>query len=305
MKKVPKHKVIYSFSSKHKPVEHVKPGERVLLELEDAFGGQVKDENVPIDELDWSMVNGATGPIFIEDAKPGDTLVVQIEKIKIAKQGAIAVIPNQGVLKHKPFNASVKLVSIRDGYIYFDDGLKVKANPMIGTIGVAPMTGEVPTGSLGKHGGNMDVKELTAGTVLYLPVFVDGALFAAGDLHAVQADGEVCVSAVEVSGEVTLSFDVLKGKSPRWPVLENEDSYALLACGDSLDEASSSAVEAAVEALMREYSWSFEKAYMFASLVVNLKVNQVVNPKKGVRAAVAKELVSINSLCLETHNIKS
>lgn len=306
MKKVPKHEVIYSFSPKHKPVEHVKPGEKVLLELEDAFGGQVKNENVLIAELNWSRVNGATGPIFVEDAKPGDTLIVQIEGIKIADEGAIAVIPKQGVLRDKPFNASVKLVSIRDGYIYFNnDGLKVKANPMIGTIGVAPMTGEVPTGSLGKHGGNMDVKELTAGTVLYLPIFVEGALFAAGDLHAVQADGEVCVSAVEVSGEVTLSFEVLKGKSPRWPVLETKDSYAILACGDSLDEASSLAVEAAVEALMREYDWSFEKAYMFASLVVDLKVNQVVDPKKGVRAAIAKEFVSIESLCLETHNIKS
>lgn len=305
MKKVPKHKVIYGFSPKHKPVEHVKLGEKVLLELEDAFGGQVKNENVLIAELDWSRVNGATGPIFVEDAKPGDTLVVKIEEIKTAEIGAIAVIPKQGVLRNKPFNASVKLVSIRDGYIYFNDRLKMKANPMIGTIGVAPMTEEVPTGSLGRHGGNMDVKELTAGTVLYLPVFVEGALFAAGDLHAVQADGEVCVSAVEVSGEVTLSFGVLKGKSPQWPVLETKDSYAILACGDSLDEASSLAVEAAVDALMQEYNWSFEKAYMFASIAVDLKVNQAVDPKKGVRAAIAKEFVSIESLCLETHSIKS
>jgi len=300
MRRVPKHKAVYSFSSKNKPAEHAVPGEKILLETEDAFGGQVKDESVSIEQLDWSKVNSATGPVFIDGAEPGDTLIVNIEEIEVADRGIIAVIPKQGALKDKPFKAVVKVVSIRNGHVYFEEGIKVKANPMIGTIGVAPLTVEIPTGSLGRHGGNMDVKEMTAGAKLYLPVFVKGALFAAGDLHVVQADGEVCVSAVEVSGEVLLSFDVLKGRSVSWPVLETQDSYAFLACGDSLDEASALAVEAAVEALMREYNWSFEKAYMFASLVVDLKVSQVVDPKKGVRAVISKELVSVESLCHET-----
>ncbi len=297
MRKVPKHRMVYSFSSRNKPVEYVVPGEKILLETEDAFGGQVKDESTSVGQLDWTKVNGATGPIFIEGAKPGDTLIVNIEKIRVADKGVIAVIPKQGALKDKPFKAVVKVVSIHDGQVCFEKGIKVKVNPMIGTIGVAPLTGEIPTGSLGRHGGNMDVKEVTSGTRLYLPVFVEGALFAAGDLHAVQADGEVCVSAVEVSGEVLLSFDVLKGKSVSWPVLETQISYAFLTCGDSLDEASALAVEAAVEALMHEYNWSFEEAYMFASLVVDLKVSQVVDPKKGVRAVIPKKLISIESLC--------
>jgi amidase len=297
MKKVPKHRVIYSFSSKNKPVEHVKLGEKILLETEDAFGDQVKDERMSIEQLDWAKVNGATGPIFIDGAKPGDTLVVDIEEIRVAEKGVMAVIPRQGALKDRPFKAAVKVVSIHDGYVHFENGIRIEANPVIGTIGVAPLAEEIPTGSLGKHGGNMDVKEVTSGTKLYLPVFVDGALFAAGDMHAVQGDGEVCVSAVEVSGEIVLSFDILKGKSLSWPVLETQNSYAFLACGDSLDEASVSAVEAAVEAFMREYGWSFETAYMFASLVVDVKVNQVVDPKKGVRAAIPRKLISIESLC--------
>jgi len=297
MKKLPKHKAVYSFSPKHKPAEHVTPEEKILLETEDAFGGQVRDEGMSIEHLDWSTVNGATGPIFIDGAEPGDTLIVNIEEIMVADRGVIAVIPGQGALRDKPFKAVVKVVSIRDGYVCFEEGIKVKAIPMIGTIGVAPLTGEIPTGSSGRHGGNMDVKEVSAGTRLYLPVFVEGALFAAGDLHAVQADGEVCVSAVEVPGEILLSFDILKGKSASWPVLETQNSYAFLTGGDSLDEASALAVDAAVRALMREYNWSFEKAYMFASLVVDLKVSQVVDPKKGVRAMIPKNLISIESLC--------
>ena len=142
----------------------------------------------------------------------------------------------------------------------------------------------------------MDVKELTAGSRLYLPVFTRGALFAAGDLHAAQADGELCVSSVEVAGEVLLRFGLAKGKRPDWPVLESRDSYAILTCGDTLDEAAISAADSAVKGLMREYDWAFEKAYMFGSLAVNLEINQVVDPKKGVRAVISKEFISRDSL---------
>jgi len=296
MKTVPKWKRIYSFSSKHKPAEYVKPGEKVRLELEDAFGGQIKDEKTPLEELDWSEVNGATGPIFVEGVKPGDTLIVRIEEIKVADKGIITVVPKHGALKDKPIKAKIKFVPIIGEYAHFERDVKVKIRPMIGTIGVAPDVGEIPTGSLGRHGGNMDVKEITRGTILYLPVFAEGALFAAGDLHAVQADGEVCVSAIEVSGELTLSFDVLKGKSISWPILETENSYEILVCADSLDDACPLAVEEAVKALMREHNWSFEEAYMFASLIVDLRINQVVDPKKGVRAVIPKEFVSRRGL---------
>jgi amidase len=141
----------------------------------------------------------------------------------------------------------------------------------------------------------MDVKDLTAGARLYLPVFVEGALFAAGDLHAVQADGELCVSAVEVAGEILLRLNLIKGKKPEWPILETEDSVAVLACGETLDEAAQHASESAVQAL-REHGWSFEKAYMFGSLVVNLEINQAVDPKKGVRAVISKRFISTDSL---------
>jgi amidase len=300
LKKIPKHKVIYAFSPRHKPAEHVAPKEKILLETEDAFGGQIKNENMAIERLDWSRVNGATGPVFIKGTKPGDTLIVSIEQISVAEKGIIAVIPKQGALRDKPLKAAAKVVSTRNGYVHFESGIRLKANPMIGTIGVAPSSEEIPTGSSGRHGGNMDIKELTRGTKLYLPVFAEGALFAAGDLHAVQADGEVCVSAVEVSGEILLSFDILKGKHVSWPVLETQNSYAFLACGESLDEASVFAVEAAVNALMREHNWSFERAYMFASLVADLRINQVVDPKKGVRASIPKKLLSTESLCCKT-----
>jgi amidase len=296
MKVVPRSKVIYSFSSQHKPVERVKLGELVLFETEDALGGQIRNEETSLEELDWSRVDGATGPVFVENAEPGDTLVAEILDIKVEEKGVIVTVPKNGILGGKQFNPLTKMVRISNGYVHFDEDVHVKANPMIGTIGVAPESGEIPSGSLGKHGGNMDVKELTAGTKLYLPVFTEGALFATGDLHAVQADGELCVSSIEVAGEVLLRFSLIKGKKPEWPMLETHDWYAFLACGNTLDEAAAFAAETAVEAYMREYNWPFEKAYMFGSLAINLEINQVVDPKKGVRAVMSKDFISLDSL---------
>ena len=294
MKTVPRNKVIYSFSSMHEPAVRAKPGEVVLIETEDAFGGQIKSEKDSVGTLDWSRVDGATGPIFIENAERGDTLVVEIVDIKVPDTGVIVTVPKYGILAEKEVKPSTKVIKIRKDHLIFEK-TRLKTRPMIGTIGVTPES-EIPCGSLGAHGGNMDVKELTAGTTLYLPVFVDGALFGAGDLHVVQADGELCVSAVEVPGEIEVRFRMIKGKNPRWPVLETDSSYAVLACGETLDEAAKFAAEEAVEALMRKYGWSFETAYMFSSLVVNLEINQVVDPKKGVRAVMSKKFMSLDSL---------
>jgi amidase len=297
MKKVQKNNVVYTFSPKHKPAIKVKPRENVLLETEDALGGQIRSEKDSLEKLDWTKVDGVTGPIYIEGADTGDTLVAEILDLKVKNEGVMVVIPKSGILGDKRFNPYTKIVKIKNGYIYFDN-IKLKVRPMIGTIGVAPESNEIPTSSLGKHCGNMDFKEITADTRLYLPVFTEGALFAAGDIHAAQADGELCVSSVEVAGEILLKFDIIKGKKPEWPILETMDKYALLACGETLDEAAKYASEAAVNALMRKYKWPFEKAYMFGSLAVNLEINQVVDPKKGVRAVISKDFMDLSHLLI-------
>ncbi|MGQ9531009.1 MAG: acetamidase/formamidase family protein [Candidatus Bathycorpusculaceae bacterium] len=295
MKTVPKSRVIYTFSPKNKPALKVKIDEEILLKTEDSLGGQIRSEKDSIENLDWGKVDGATGPIYIENANPGDTLVVDILDIKIEDEGVMVVIPKSGILGDKSFKPYTKIVNIKNNSIHFDN-IKIKIKPMIGTIGVTPESGEIPTGSLGRHGGNMDVKEITAGTWLYLPIFTKGALFAAGDIHATQADGELCVSSVEVAGEILLKFDIIKGKKPEWPILETEKAYALLACGETLDEAAKCASEAAVKAFMHRYKWPFEKAYMFGSIAANLEINQVVDPKKGVRAVISKAFVDLNDL---------
>ncbi|RLG00867.1 MAG: formamidase [Thaumarchaeota archaeon] len=298
MKIVTKDKGIYSFSASHKPVERVEPGELIILETEDAVGGQIRSEDTPIESLDWSRVNKATGPVYIEGAERGDTLIVDILDIQLANQGVILVVPGAGILGDSEFKPKAKIVKIENGLAVFED-VKLLVKPMIGTIGVAPDGEEIPTATPYKHGGNMDCTEVTRGARLYLPVAVEGALFAAGDLHAVQEDGELCVASVEVEGKILLRFGLIKNRAPEWPIVEAEDHFSILTADEDLDKAVKIAAEQAVNALIRARGWSFEEAYMFSSLGVKIAINQVVDPKKGVRAIIPKQLVTINDLLIE------
>lgn len=295
MKTVSKSNAIYSYDPNCKPAAYVKIEERVLLKMADAFGGQIRKETNTITGLDWSRIDGATGPVYIQNAEPKDTLVVEILDVKTEEKGTIVTVPQSGILGENHFSSTAKTVEIVDRYVHFENGIKIKTSPMIGTIGVTPEKGQTPTGTLGRHGGNMDVKEVTKGAKLYFPVFVEGALFAAGDMHAIQADGELCVSAIETAGQATFRFDLIKHKSPEWPVIETKKHFGVLACGQTLDEAAKYAAQTAVKALMREHDWTFEEAYMFASVAVNLKINQVVDPKKGVRAVIPKSYIDLES----------
>jgi amidase len=292
---VHKDKGVYSFSKSHKPVEYVDLGELVILETEDAVGGQIKSEDTPLEKIDWNRVNKATGPIHINGVEKGDTLVVDILDIEVANEGVILVVPGTGALAQRSFKPKVKIVKIKDGVALFNN-VAIPIKPMIGTIGVAPEGDDIPTSTPHKHGGNLDCIEVCKGARLYLPVSVNGALFAAGDLHAVQADGELCVSSIEVEGKILLRFNVIKGRKPEWPIVEFGDHYSILVADEDLDKAVEIATEYAVRALMKAKKWSFEDAYMFSSLGVNIAINQVVDPKKGVRAILSKNVVSIYDL---------
>lgn len=294
MKEITKDKVIYAFSKENEPVDYVKVGEPILFHTEDALGGQIKSEADSLSDIDWSRVNPATGPIYIEGADEGDTLVVNILDVEVADRGICLVVPGYGALGKKKFESKIKIVEIDGGYAHFNN-LKIRVKPVIGTIGVAPYNSSIPTGVPYKHGGNLDCTEITKGVKLYLPVATKGALFAVGDLHAVQADGELCVASIEVSGKVLLKFDVLKGMQAEWPIVETENHYSILVSDESLDKAVEIACREAVKVLQNK-GFSFEDAYMLSSLIIDVAINQVVDPKKGVRAIIPKEYITIDNL---------
>jgi amidase len=233
--------------------------------------------------------------VYIRTAERGDTLVVNILDIELADRGVIVVIPGSGVLGDKQFKSKARMVDIRNGFAEFNNA-RIKLQPVVGTLGVAPYGEPVQCSVPYKHGGNLDCAEIGKGTRLYLPVAAGGALFAAGDLHAVQEDGELCVSSVEMAGRILFKFDIMKGKQAEWPILETRDHFSVLTADESLDKAVRMAAEKAVEAIMRAKGWSFEDAYMFSSLAVKAAINQVVDPKRGARAQISKEDVTIDDL---------
>lgn len=292
LKFVSKSNVIYSFRPDLKPVEIANIGDIIVFETMDALGEQLKSETDKLENVDFSKVNPATGPVKINGVNKGDTLAIKILDIKLPETGITVIAPGAGALPEMVKQSKTRIVKIKDGIINFPGSIKIEAKPMIGVMGVATEKEEIPTGTPWKHGGNMDTKEVTIGNTIYLPVFQEGGLLALGDVHAVQADGELCVSAVEISSKVTIEVNVKKGSAPPWPIIETNDSTIIVASGKTVDEAVHEATKWAVKSLEKGLNIPWEDAYMLGSLIVNLEISQVVDPNKTAKARIPKRYIS-------------
>jgi amidase len=290
---VPSDWCIYAFSEAMEPVVHVACGETLILETQDALGGQVRSEADILTELDFSRINPATGPVHVDGAEPGDTLVVRVLSIKTADWGAIVTGPDLGVLGGETEAHATRILAVEDGHVVFGD-LRLVARPMIGVLGVAPREGRHPTGTAHRHGGNMDTKEIVAGCTVYLPVAQFGALLALGDVHAVQGDGEVCVSACEVWARVTVEVDLIKGRCPEWPIVALDRSIYILVSLPTIGEALEEATRQAVQALQASRGLSHAEAVMLASLAVDIGVSQLVDPNKTAKARIPMDVLGAN-----------
>jgi len=279
---VPK-KLIYDMSPTHKPALSVPSGSRLVFETCDCFEDQITSEQTPFQALDWTRINPATGPVFIEGADPGDILEVKIEKIEVRDYGVMVTGPDMGVLGDELTENSIRIIPIRQSNAFFTEKVQLPLNPMIGVIGTSPAGEAISCGIPGSHGGNMDCKMIREGATLYLPVNVPGALLALGDLHAAMGDGEVSVCGVEVSGVVTLSVTVIKGKQWQLPLLKTPESLYMIASEKSLDEATRRATKNMVHFLIHECALNQYDAIHLLSIAGNLQICQIVDPLKTVR----------------------
>lgn len=290
--------VVYGFSFDMKEKYRVSPGEEFVVETNDCFYQQIQDEDELIENLDHGAFNPATGPIYVEGARAGDVLKVKIKKIEVDSKGCSLTIPDAGFLPDRVSQALTKIIEIKDGFAIFSNEIKIPIRPMIGVIGVATRKedGLIATDTPFRHGGNMDTTDITQGTTLYLPVAVDGAMLALGDLHAVMGDGEVCVTGLEIPGKVTLEVEIIKNKEIAWPILETKDSIQVIASDPDIEEALRLALEEMIRILEKIKGLSFEEAYILASLAVDMKISQLVNPKKTARASISKEILNPNKI---------
>lgn len=238
-------------------------------------------------------VHPMTGPIYIDGAQPGDTLEVRIVAIEFLHNfGVNAFSQGGGVLPDDFPYASLKMFRWAAGAdrVEFGPGITLPLAPFFGSIGVAPppLVGRISSRPPGWHGGNLDNKDLIAGTILYLPVHVPGALLSIGDGHARQGDGEVTGTALETSLRGTVELRVLKGQKLRWPRAETPTHFIAMGLNEDLDEATRLAVREMVDFLVAEKKMSRDDAYMLCSLAADLHVTQAVDATKGVHASLAK-----------------
>ena len=235
------------------------------------------------------------GPIWIEDAEPGDSLEVRILAITPAISYAYnAFRPGAGFLPEDFQQSKTKIIplDLKRNVAQFSEHIEIPLRPFFGSIGVAPppSSGRINSGPPGIHAGNLDNKHLVAGTTLYIPIHTAGALFEVGDGHAGQGNGEVTITALETSLTGRFQFILHKGKTIKWPRAETPTHYIAMGLDEDLTLAAKAAVREAIEFLVTEKGMSREDAYMLSSVAVDFEITQLVDGTKGVHAMIPKSI---------------
>ena len=286
------------------PRLHIEPGDQVHFECVDASGGQVHPA-MSVDEyqlIDRTRIHALTGPVWIEGAEPGDVLQIDVLSTQHRGWGWSSIIEGLGFLKER----------FRTPYLFHWqlDGNETRSlfpavlpvRPFLGVMGVARAEdGSFRTRPPGPFGGNLDVRELCAGSKLYLPIYNHGALFSCGDGHAAQGDGEVCINGIECPLDVTFGFHLHKQQPLASPLVESSETVAPDTRGDawvvveSAEDAATAARGATnrmIDLLASRWGFSEAHAYILCSVALKLRLSQVVNePMYTVSGAIAKSIL--------------
>jgi acetamidase/formamidase len=291
------------------PVLRIRSGDRVRVETMVARGVErlrlagARDADIPASHLEVERAvtergpgaHPMTGPIFVEGAEPGDVLEVHILEIGLLMPiGVSGFLPGGGTLPDLYPHGGLRLFELdaEAGVARWSAGIDVPMAPFFGSIGVAPpvLSGRWSSGPPGPHAGNLDNKELVAGTTLYLPVHVPGALLSIGDGHAAQGDGEVSGTAIEASLTGTVQVFLHKDRSLTWPRAETPTHYVSMGLHPDLDEAARMATREMIDFLVAEKGMDRDDAYILCSVALDLRVTQVVDGTKGIHGMLAKSL---------------
>jgi acetamidase/formamidase len=234
-----------------------------------------------------------TGPIYVEDAQPGDVLEVRIVAVKLAIPYAYnGFAPGRGFLPEDYPYPKMKIIPLDEKRMIarFGPGIEIPLRPFFGSMGVAPpeSTGKFSSNPPWIHAGNLDNKDLVAGTTLYIPVHAPGALFEVGDGHAGQGNGEVDITALETSLIGTFQFVVRKDMHLRWPRAETPTHFITMGLHEDLNEATKAAVREMIDFLMTEKHLSRDDAYMLSSVAADLSITELVDGNKGVHMSMPK-----------------
>jgi acetamidase/formamidase len=286
------------------PQVEIEPGDVVKFDCLDSSGGQVTANSTVDDflKIDRSKIHTLTGPVAIKGAKPGDTLRVQVLNIQHKGWGWTSIAPGLGFLPERFANPFLFVWQLDEESTDSLAPAVVPLRPFCGVMGVAPAAaGEIRTRPPGTFGGNMDVKDLAAGSTLYLPVFNQDALFSLGDVHAAQGDGEICINGIECPAVVTVRFTLLQDTRLSAPLLETTQrsrsasgEWTMVESDEDPLAAARRAVNRMIDFLVNNWQFSPEHAYVLCSVAMDLRIHQVVNtPMITVGATLSKSLLPL------------
>ncbi len=282
----------YKWDRAHRPVLTVRDGDTVTFEINDVWSWTVnkKTKASDISRLDREKLYPLAGPVYVEGAKPGDALTVEVLDMGIDDFGWTVILPGYGILEEfvKPYIYKWDLRNKR--FAPFKNGIKIPIDPFCGVLGVAPESrGSFDVAPPDKNGGNLDIRHLTKGSLLKLPVWVPGALFSAGDVHASMGDGEVCISAIECAGTTKLRFGLEKNvklRSPEYTTVGDKQPrkgyYATTGIASDLMTATKESVRNMVSHLTKTYDLTPEDAYVLCSVAADVRVHEVVDKPNWV-----------------------
>ena len=295
------------YDAASKPALRIRSGDTVVFDtLITSSPQRLEQAGVPADQVEQSLRDiykevtnrgpGGhilTGPVYVEGAEPGDALEVRIQKIDLAIPYAYNGFgPRRGFLPEDYPYAKIKIVPLDASRMVakFGDGIEIPLHPFFGSMGVAPPPGmgRVDSAPPALHAGNMDNKELVAGTTVFFPVWTPGALFVVGDGHAAMGNGEVDITALETSLRGTLQFIVHKAAGLKYPRAETPTHYISMGFSEDLTEAAKIAVREMIDFLVREKHLTKDDAYMLTSSAGDVDVTEVVDGNKGVHVMMPK-----------------
>jgi acetamidase/formamidase len=287
----PDDQVHFTWDAGNEPVITIASGDTVVVHTRDVSDDQIGPDSTAdvIAGMNWDRVYPLAGPIAVEGAAPGDTLAVEILDLHTQGWGWTAILPGLGLLPDDFPDPYLRIFDLTGGdATRLGEGVTIPIEPFMGTMGVCPAGAQaVPIMPPGVFGGNMDTRQLTRGTTLYLPVQVEGALFSCGDAHAAQGDGEVCVTGIESPMYGALRFELHKGRSipapqfrtagPLTPASGLGGWYGTTGVGPDLYVDAQEAVRAMVSYLTSEHGLTPEDAYVLCSLAVDLRISEIVD----------------------------
>ncbi|WP_137285483.1 acetamidase/formamidase family protein [Halorussus salinisoli] len=297
-----------TWDNAHDPVLSVSSGNIIEFECRDATNGLL-DEDSTVDDIrtlaETNTGHPLTGPVEINDAQPGDTLAVDLLDFNHEGIGFSYFYPGEeewGLLPEEFPEPGLHIWDLEGDIGHFVEGIEIPLHPFSGNLGVAPAEdGAHSTTPPRRVGGNLDVKHLTAGATLYLPIEVEGGLFSIGDCHAAQGDGEVCVTGVEAPMTVTARLRLEPDRDVDQPEFEttgpfsafgpNNPAYGTTGISDDLMDATKKATRHMIDHLHEQHGLTRTDAYLLCSAIVDLKINEVVDRPNWVVSAYLPEQI--------------